>query len=92
MPDEAVVRELKGKQRTRYRDVKQLREAELSELEAILNTAGKLIKPGGRLAVMSYHSLEDRRALKSDEFRRVAANTSLGIEMLKRIADNMSSP
>ena len=34
---------------------------EVSELEAILNTAGKLIKPGGRLAIMSCHSLEDCR-------------------------------
>jgi len=37
------------------------------------------------------YSLEDRRALKSDEFRRIAANTSLGIEMLKRIADTQAS-
>jgi len=34
---------------------------EMRELETALNAATKLIKPGGRLAIMSYHSLEDRR-------------------------------
>ena len=34
---------------------------EMAELEAILTAAARLIRPGGRLAVMSYHSLEDRR-------------------------------
>ena len=34
---------------------------EMSELERILNAAARLVRPGGRLAVMSYHSLEDRR-------------------------------
>ena len=35
--------------------------AEMDELEAILAAAASLVRPGGRLAVMSYHSLEDRR-------------------------------
>ena len=34
---------------------------EMAELEAILLAAARLVKPGGRIAVMSYHSLEDRR-------------------------------
>lgn len=34
---------------------------ELAELESVLTSAGRLMRPGGRLAVMSYHSLEDRR-------------------------------
>ena len=33
----------------------------MAELEAVLLGASRLIRPGGRLAVMSYHSLEDRR-------------------------------
>ena len=35
--------------------------SELAELEAGLTGAWKLLKPGGRLVVISYHSLEDRR-------------------------------
>jgi 16S rRNA (cytosine1402-N4)-methyltransferase len=33
---------------------------ELGSLEALLNAAAEIIKPGGRLVIMSYHSLEDR--------------------------------
>jgi 16S rRNA (cytosine1402-N4)-methyltransferase len=33
---------------------------ELGSLEALLKSAAEIIKPGGRLVVMSYHSLEDR--------------------------------
>jgi 16S rRNA (cytosine1402-N4)-methyltransferase len=35
---------------------------ELGELESVLLAAARLIRPGGRLAILSYHSLEDRRA------------------------------
>jgi len=41
---------------------------EMAELETILTAASSLIRPGGRLAVMSYHSLEDgpvKRLLRS---------------------------
>ena len=34
---------------------------EIDELEAILSAAASLVRPGGRLAVLSYHSLEDGR-------------------------------
>ena len=44
---------------------------EMAELEAVLTAAAALVRPGGRLAVMSYHSLEDRRVkrlLRSGSF------------------------
>ena len=34
--------------------------AEMSTLEQMLEQATELLKPNGRLVVMSYHSLEDR--------------------------------
>ena len=35
--------------------------AELSEIDALLGAAPGLLKPGGRLVAISFHSLEDRR-------------------------------
>ncbi|MFP5226518.1 MAG: 16S rRNA (cytosine(1402)-N(4))-methyltransferase RsmH [Acidobacteriota bacterium] len=35
--------------------------AELSEIDALLRLAPDLLKPGGRLVAISFHSLEDRR-------------------------------
>jgi 16S rRNA (cytosine1402-N4)-methyltransferase len=35
--------------------------AELSEIDALLEAAPGLLKPGGRLVLISFHSLEDRR-------------------------------
>jgi 16S rRNA (cytosine1402-N4)-methyltransferase len=35
--------------------------AELSEIEALLELAPEVLKPGGRLVAISFHSLEDRR-------------------------------
>ncbi|MGC2621099.1 MAG: 16S rRNA (cytosine(1402)-N(4))-methyltransferase, partial [Acidobacteriaceae bacterium] len=34
---------------------------ELSEIDALLREAPGLLKPGGRLVVISFHSLEDRQ-------------------------------
>jgi 16S rRNA (cytosine1402-N4)-methyltransferase len=38
---------------------------ELGQLERFLAAAPALLNPGGRLAVISYHSLEDRRVKKA---------------------------
>jgi len=33
---------------------------ELGEIQSLLKSAGSLLKPGGRLVLISFHSLEDR--------------------------------
>jgi 16S rRNA (cytosine1402-N4)-methyltransferase len=52
---------------------------ELSALDALLAEAPKLLKPGGRLVTIAYHSLEDRR------IKRVFRETE-GLEVLTRKA------
>jgi len=47
---------------------------ELEDLEALLASAPQVLKPGGRLVIISFHSLEDRRvkdALREGERRRL---------------------
>ena len=34
---------------------------ELEDLEALLESAPQVLRPGGRLVIISFHSLEDRR-------------------------------
>jgi 16S rRNA (cytosine1402-N4)-methyltransferase len=43
---------------------------ELGEIQSLLNSAGSLLKPGGRLVLISFHSLEDRRV--KDAFREAS--------------------
>jgi 16S rRNA (cytosine1402-N4)-methyltransferase len=45
---------------------------ELQELEALLTCAPQVLRPGGRLVVISFHSLEDRRV--KDAMREGARN------------------
>jgi 16S rRNA (cytosine1402-N4)-methyltransferase len=45
---------------------------ELGELDAFLAEGWRLLAPGGRLAILAYHSLEDRRV--KEAFRRWAAD------------------
>ena len=45
---------------------------ELGEIQALLQHAGSLLKPGGRLVLISFHSLEDR--LVKDAFREAGKN------------------
>ena len=43
---------------------------ELGEIRSLLESAGSLLKPGGRMVLISFHSLEDR--LVKDAFREAA--------------------
>ena len=43
---------------------------ELGEIQSLLKSAGSLLKPGGRVVLISFHSLEDR--LVKDAFREQA--------------------
>jgi 16S rRNA (cytosine1402-N4)-methyltransferase len=45
---------------------------ELGEIESLLKCAPSLLKPGGRLVLISFHSLEDRQV--KDSFREAARN------------------
>jgi 16S rRNA (cytosine1402-N4)-methyltransferase len=42
----------------------------LGEIQSLLASAGSLLKPGGRVVMISFHSLEDR--LVKDSFRESA--------------------
>jgi 16S rRNA (cytosine1402-N4)-methyltransferase len=53
---------------------------ELGEIRSLLKSAGSLLKPGGRLVLISFHSLEDR--LVKDAFK--AAKDDQSFEVLTR--------
>jgi len=50
---------------------------ELGEIQSLLGSAGSLLKPGGRLVLISFHSLEDR--LVKDAFREAARSGELEV-------------
>lgn len=66
---------------------------ELGSLEELLNNAADLVKPGGRLVIMSYHSLEDRLvkhymrsgSLKDDAEKDVFGNVNRPFEPLGKV-------
>jgi 16S rRNA (cytosine1402-N4)-methyltransferase len=50
---------------------------ELGEIQSLLRSAGSLLKPGGRVVLISFHSLEDR--LVKDSFRDSARDEVLEV-------------
>jgi 16S rRNA (cytosine1402-N4)-methyltransferase len=54
---------------------------EMEELDALLEAAPRMVRPGGRIVIISFHSLEDRKAKES--FRELARN-GLGAILTKK--------
>jgi 16S rRNA (cytosine1402-N4)-methyltransferase len=50
---------------------------ELEDLQVLLEAAPRILKPGGRVVVISFHSLEDR--IVKDAFREGASNGYLSV-------------
>jgi 16S rRNA (cytosine1402-N4)-methyltransferase len=55
----------------------------MGEIRSLLKSAPSLLKPGGRLVLISFHSLEDRQV--KDSFREAARNKSLEVLTKKPI-------
>ena len=54
---------------------------ELGEIESLLKSAPSLLKPGGRLVLISFHSLEDRivkQTFRDDERLQVLTKKPIG--------------
>ena len=54
---------------------------EMEELDALLERAPRMVRPGGHIVVISFHSLEDRKAKES--FRELA-RSGLGVILTKK--------
>ncbi len=57
---------------------------ELGEIQSLLASAGSLLKPGGRIVLISFHSLEDR--LVKDSFREAGRNKVFEVLTKKPVA------
>ena len=51
--------------------------SELTEIQSLLRSAGSLLKPGGRVVLISFHSLEDR--IVKDSLREAAQARTIAI-------------
>jgi len=58
--------------------------SEMEELDAGLTAGWSLLKPGGRLVVISYHSLEDRRVKQFMKNHSSLSNSGWGLEQEKK--------
>lgn len=56
---------------------------ELGEIQSLLKSAGSLMKPGGRVVLISFHSLEDR--LVKDSFKEAQRDGNLESLMKKPV-------
>ena len=61
--------------------------AELDELETFLDAFPGLLRPGGRCAVISFHSLEDRRV--KHRFRELEWSSSLPAHLAERAGERV---
>jgi 16S rRNA (cytosine1402-N4)-methyltransferase len=61
---------------------------ELGALEEVLASSLRILKPGGRLVVLSYHSLEDRKVKLAfqNKFEQVLSESN--VRIVNKIADN----
>lgn len=63
--------------------------AELAELERFLDVFPALLRPGGRCAVISFHSLEDR--LVKNRFRDLSWTTSLPDHLAEKAGERIAA-
>ena len=57
-----------------FRAIRMEVNSEMDELKKVLDAAGKILKKGGRLAVISFHSIEDRVVKRFIQGKSIGAN------------------